>query len=353
MSTAAGLDRGRCAFGIDSVTVGDRTVRIFERERLSLDFGVLTEFVRKGARRRVLVVAPLAGAHPIILRDLIVGLLRHANVAVTDWRDPCHVPTACGAFGLAENIAYVAAMMREMGPGTHVVGVCQGTIPALAAAALLAVEEAGPRSLTLMAGPVDPLANPTRVVLASRAHTPEWFEHHVMRTVPDGFLGSGRRIYPASAQLATLTSYLARHWLFGEVFWKLWDDDGEDPVQFPFSSLVMRLMNLPAELVIDTVRHVFVERALCTGRLMALGRPVNPGEIPRTGLMTVEGENDDIAAPGQTSAAHALCSGIPKNFHRHLLVPKTGHFSLFYGSRWRSIVLPALVRFFRDVEAMA
>jgi poly(3-hydroxybutyrate) depolymerase len=335
------------------VTDGERTIPVFQRERLVLDFGVLTEFVRKGARRRVLVVAPLAGAYPVILRDLVVGLLRHANVAVTDWRDPCHVPTACGDFGLAENIAYVLAMMRAMGPDTHVIGVCQGTVPALAATAMLAAMDSAssPRSLTLMAGPVDPLANPTRVVRASRAHPPEWFERHVMRTVPDGFSGAGRRIYPASAQLATLTNYLARQWLFGEVFWKLWHDDGEDPVRFPFASIVTRLMDLPAELVLDMVRYVFVERALCTGRLLALGCPVLPGQISGTALMTIEGENDDIAAPGQTYAAHRLCTGIPKSLHRHLLVPRSGHFSLFHGSRWRATVLPALLQLFHDTEA--
>jgi poly(3-hydroxybutyrate) depolymerase len=344
---------GRCAFGIESVTIGPRTIPVVEHELLVLDFAVLTEFVRTGARHRVLVVAPLAGAYPVILRDLVVGLLRHANVAITDWRDPCCVPAASGDFGLAENIAYVLAMMREMGPDTHVVGVCQGTIPALAATALLATMDvaAGPHSLTLMAGPVDPLVNPTRVVRAARGHSPEWFERRAMRTVPDGFAGKGRRIYPASAQLTTLTHYLARHWLFGEVFLKLWYDDGEDPVRFPFATLVTRLMNLPAELVLDMMRQVFVERALCTGRLAALGRPVLPGDITRTGLMTIEGENDDIAAPGQTYAAHGICTGIPDNLRRHLSVANTGHFSLFHGSRWRSTVLPALVQFFCDTEA--
>jgi poly(3-hydroxybutyrate) depolymerase len=349
---AIGSRDGRCSFGIDSVTVGDRTFRVVEHERLVLDFGVLTEFVRSGTRRRVLVVAPLAGAYPVLLRDLVVGLLRHSNVAVTDWRDPLYVPLACGDFGLADNIAAVLAMMRALGPDLHVVGVCQGTVTTLAATALLSVIDAAasPRSLTLIAGPIDPLANPTRVALASRAHNPEWLQQNVMCTVGGGFPGAGRQIYPANAQLITLTAYLARHWLSGEIFWKLWRDDGEDPLQFPFSSLVTHLMNLPAELVLDMVRQVFMEPALCNERLQVQGRSACPSEIRRAGLLTVEGEKDDIAAPGQTYAAHALCTGIPKQLHQHLLVPGGGHFSLFHGTRWRSTVLPAVIRFFERTE---
>ena len=244
-------------------------------------------------------------------------------------------------------------MMQAIGPDVHVVGVCQGTVTALAATALLSVIDAAasPRSLTLIAGPIDPIANPTRVALASRAHGRDWLRHHVMRTVGDGFPGTGRQIYPASAQLITLTNYLARHWLSGEIFWKVWQDDGEDPVRFPFSFLITQLMNLPAELVLDTVQHVFVEPALRSGRLQAMGLSVSPSEIYTVGLLTVEGETDDIAAPGQTYAAHALCPGIPKQLRRHLLVPAGGHFSLFHGTRWRSTVLPALIRFFERTEA--
>jgi poly(3-hydroxybutyrate) depolymerase len=347
------LKGGRCPFGIESVTVGNRTFAVAQRDRLALDFGVLTEFVRPGTRRRVLVVAPLAGAYPVLFRDLVLGLLRHARVAITDWRDPAYVPVACGDFGLAENIDYVLAMIRAMGPRTHVVGVCQGTVPALAATALLSAHDgaAAPRSLTLIAGPIDPLANPTRAVLASCAHPPAWLRRNVIRTVPDGLPGRGRPIYPASTQLATLTNYLSRHWLSGEIFWKLWQDDGEDPVRYPFASLVTLLMNLPAEFLLDTVRHVFAEPALCRGCLVIRGRAALPSDIRRTALMTIEGENDDIAAPGQTSAAHALCSGIPERLRRQLLVAKSGHFSLFHGARWRSAVLPALVQFFEESEA--
>jgi poly(3-hydroxybutyrate) depolymerase len=342
---------GRCSFGIDSVTIGDRRIAVVEHERIMLDFGVLTEFVRGGTDRRVLVVAPLGGAYPVLLRDLVLGLLRHANVAVTDWRDPLYVPAATGDFGLAENVVHVLTMMQAIGPEVHVVGVCQGSVTALAAAALLSRIDAAatPQSLTLIAGPIDPLANPTRVVLAARL-SGEWLAHS-MQTVEDGMPGAGRQIYPASAQLITLTTYLTRHWFTGDVFWKIWQDDGEDPFRFPFSRLITQIMNLPAELVLDMAWQVFIEPALCKGWLQVQGQRISPSEIHSFGLLTVEGEKDDIAAPGQTYAGHALCTGIPKQLHRHLLVPSAGHFSLFHGARWRSSVCPALVQFFEDTEA--
>ena len=345
------VNDGRTPFEIDSLRADNRTIRVAQRQRLVFDFGSLTEFVSGAGRRRVLVVAPLAGAYPILFRDVVVGLLRHANVAITDWRDPYYVPKSRGEFGLAENISYVLEMIRAIGPGGHVIGICQGAVSALAATALLSTldEAAAPRSLTLIAGPIDPLANPTRVGLASRAFPPE-FQQNVMRTVPDRFPGRGRRIYPANAQFTALMGYLARHGLLGEVFWKLWQDDGEDPLRFPFSGLLMRLMNLPAELVLDIVKQVFVERQLCTGRLTVRHQSVLPSAIHRTGLMTIEAQNDDIAAPGQTYAAHALCSGIPDKLRRHLLLSGSGHFSLFHGNRWRSGVLPPLLHFLEETE---
>ena len=255
-----------------------------------------------------------------------------------------------GEFGLAENIGYVLEMIRAIGPGGHVIGICQGAVSALAATALLSALDAAaaPRSLTLIAGPIDPLANPTRVGLASRAFPPE-FQQNVMRTVPDRFPGRGRRIYPANAQFTALMGYLARQGLLGEVFWKLWQDDGEDPVRFPFSGLLMRLMNLPAELVLDIVKQVFVERQLCTGRLMVRHQSVLPSAIHRTGLMTIEAQNDDIAAPGKPmqpmhSAAVSRTSFIVTCFSQE---------AALFPVPWEPMalgVLPPLLHFLEETE---
>jgi poly(3-hydroxybutyrate) depolymerase len=344
---------GRHPLGIAASSLGGRSVPIVQRDVIARDFGVITEFAGEVRERRVLLIAPLAGAYPILLRDLVIALLRHATVAVTDWRDPWYIPVCCGSFDLSDNIAYVGDVIRGLGPNLHVVGVCQGVIPALAATALLSARggNAAPCSLTLVAGPVDPLANPTRVVLACRSPTASRIQEAAMETVPDGAPGAGRRIYPGAAQLGTFSSYLARHWLSGEIFWKLMNDDGEDPLGFPFWSLVSQFMNLPAELVRDIVRQVFIEKGLWRGFHLSGGEPILPAEIRRTGLMTIEGENDDIAGPGQTSAAHALCTGLPEHLRRHFLVPGCGHFALIHGARMRSLVVPAIVRFFDDMEA--
>ncbi len=343
---------GRTPFGIDSVRSGAGQVEVKAQDLWAGDFGVLTGFSAGAGSRRVLLVAPLAGAHPLLLRDLVVGLLPEADVMITDWREPFYIPVSCGAFGLADNIAYVVEMLRAAGPDTHVVGVCQGTVTALAATALLSEldKSAAPRTLTLIAGPIDPLANPTRVVQATRSHAPEWFHRHALCTVPGGFPGAGRLIYPSSMQLATFSGYLARHWGSGEIFWKLLCDDGADPLHYPFLRMVTQLMNLPAELVLDTVQSIFVDRLLQAGTLTACGKAVAPAAIRRTALMTVEGEEDDIAAPGQTLAAHDLCTGVPSEARRHLRVPRCGHFGLFHGARLRSTVLPAMLSFFRDAD---
>jgi poly(3-hydroxybutyrate) depolymerase len=344
-------------FGIAAISAGGQTYRVMQRDLLRLPFALLTEFSHAGAsRRRVLVVAPLGGGFALLLRDLVVGLLRHARVAVTDWLDARYVPSDQGAFRFEDNVAYVAAMMRRLGPNLHVIAVCQGAVPALAATALVAAQEpaAAPASVTLMGGPVDPLANPTRVVKSLRAHPLDWFDHTVIATVPRGYPGAGRRVYPASRQLATLTGYIARHAATGgELFWKLNFDDGEDPIRFPLWRLCYSLMDLPAEFFLSNVHHVFQEPALCTGKLRVRGRRVDLAAIRRTAVMTIEGEDDDLAAPGQTRAAHALCASVPDGARRQLVMPNCGHFSLFYGRTWRSRILPEIVEFMRASAALA
>ena len=177
----------------------------------SVRFGVLRGFCRSRAtRRRLLVVAPLAGGYPLVLRDLVVALLRELDeVVVTDWPDSRYVPKSVGAFGLSDNILHVEAMIRKLGPGLHVLGVCQGVVPALAATALLAAagSEAAPLSLTLVGGPVDPMASPSRLVRLLRARPLAWFEENMIEEVDDAYPGRGRRIYSRSHQLETFSAY--------------------------------------------------------------------------------------------------------------------------------------------------
>jgi poly(3-hydroxybutyrate) depolymerase len=347
--------RARRAFHISSVLLAEREIPISEHRPLELPFADLLTFsCLEADRRPILVIAPLAGAFPVLLRDLVLGLLRHrATVAVTDWFDACFVPKAAGRFGLEDNISYVLHMTRTLGSNPHIVAVCQGVIPALAATALLSANEpeAAPCSLTLVAGPIDPLANPTRAVRLARSHPLSWFERNVIETVPSGYPGEGRRVYPKALQLRTLTAYIARHTAEGrELFWKLMNDDGADPVGFPFWSLMLSLMDLPAEFFLEHIRSVFHNQDLSRGTLQVGGARIDLRAIQRTALMTLEGEEDDIAGPGQTQAAHALCPAIPAKNHEHVAVPRSGHFSLFHGAICRSRVVPEMAQFMMRAE---
>ena len=337
-------------FGISSLDDGGNACPVAESRVGSFRFGVLRRFSCEGAtlrRRKVLVVAPLAGGYPILLRDLVVALVRElGEVAVTDWPDARYVPKSVGDFGLDDNILHVEAMLRALGPGVHVVAVCQGVVPALAAAALLSAanDEAAPLSISLLGGPVDPLANPSRVVQLLRQRPLGWFEGNVIEEVDDLYPGRGRRVYPRTQQFTTFASYTLRHVAEGrELFWKLLVDDGEDPIRHPFMSLCWPLMDVPAELFLGTVSEVYQRASLAAGKLRVAGRRVDPGRIEHAGLATIEGEEDDIAAPGQTNAAHELCPHVPGDLRRRLLLPGSGHFSLFHGEKARKVVVPAIV----------
>jgi poly(3-hydroxybutyrate) depolymerase len=192
--------------------------------------------------------------------------------------------------------------------------VCQAAVPALVATAYLSEisKPLAPRTLVLMAAPVDPSNNPTRVVRLIRARSLSWYERNVISSVPPPHRGQDRLVYPGSLQLLGLWAHLARHiWERGELLGKMLHDDGNNPLRFPFLDLYSTLMDIPAEVFLDTVRHIYQERSAWMGKLTARGRHVDFAAIRSTALMTVEGEDDDIAAPGQTRRAHDLCPAVP------------------------------------------
>ncbi|WP_158304375.1 polyhydroxyalkanoate depolymerase [Beijerinckia indica] len=297
----------------------------------------------------ILVIAPLAGAFPVLLRDLVISLLRETEqVAVADWFDVRYLPLSRGRFGFDENISSIVDMIRLLGPDVNVIGVCQGVVSALAATAYLSAREpySAPRSAVLIGGPVDPLANPTAVVQRLRSHSLEWLRKNAIVRVPEGVPGEGRLVYPKMTQLATFTSYLMRHCLEGkELYWKLFADDGEDPLHFPFLSLATQLMDLPAEHFLENIRCIFHDRDLVSGTFFFANTRIDLQAIKNTALMTMEGERDDIAAPGQTQAAQELCRSIPSAKRRHILIEGCGHFSLFHGHICRTRVVPEIMGF--------
>jgi poly(3-hydroxybutyrate) depolymerase len=347
----AGADQpARLSLEIDTIGFPGEQIGVVSEDVLQTPFCALTRLVRSDRKRlpKVLVVAPLSGHFPILLRDLIIGLLPRHEVYLSDWVNARYVPKSWGPFDLSANISWVIEMIEWLGPGMNVVALCQAAVPALIATAHLAEKSAGaaPRSLVLVAAPIDPALHPTRVARLIRSRPHSWYEHQVIAPVEAVYPGNGRLVYPASIQLAGLQAYFTRHVLqSGELLGKFLRDDGCDPKRFPFMDLYSALMDLPAEIFLDIVRHIYQECSLWKGGLRARGEPVSFAAMMSTALMTVEGEYDDIAAPGQTRRAHDLCRSVPDARRRQLLVPGCGHFSLFHGDIWRARVLPELSAF--------
>ncbi len=343
------------SFDLRSVDPGGRAVPVPERAVLSRPFGRLVRFERPAGRAlpRILLVAPLSGNFPILLRDTVGALLAEHDVYLTDWTDAREVPPQDGPFGLDDNIGYTVDFLRHLGPGTHLIGLCQSVIPSLAATAVLAAADdpAEPLSLTLIAGPVDSRIQQTRVARLIADRPLAWFERNVLTPVPAPWPGRGRPVYPAAVQRRGFLMYLTRHLAAGrELHRKVLFDDGDDPQRHPFLSLYLTLMDLPAEVFLDTMKLVFHEAALAQGRLTWRGQPGDLAAIRRAALLTVEGERDDIVAPGQTHAAQALCRSVPAERRRHHLQMGVGHFGTFHGVAWRHTILPRLTDFMRASE---
>ncbi|MDI4664852.1 hypothetical protein K9U40_11000 [Xanthobacter autotrophicus] len=325
-----------------------------------LPFGQMRSFARSGPDglgrgRRVLVVAPIAGAYPFLMRDLIVALLGIADtVAVTDWPNARYVPVSAGRFGFAENCMETAQMARALAGddgGVHMVGVCQGALPAFAAACLLAAAGLPPASLSLIGGPIDPSRNPTRLWRVLQERSLEALERQVIETVSSAFPGAGRRIFPAWRQIDAFALYLWRQSLSGgDLPFRLAFDDGDDPLRFPLARLCWNMMDVAGEFFMENVATVFRENALARDRLTIANQAVRGEALTTTALLTIEGEMDDISARTQTEAAHDLCVNIPAGLKRQVVVPNAGHFTLFYGRRMREIVLPALAEVMAAAE---
>jgi poly(3-hydroxybutyrate) depolymerase len=321
-----------------------------ERSMAFWPFCTLLSFTAaRKPRAKVLIVTPLSGHYAFITREMVIGLLPRADVHVTGWLDASRVPASAGDFGFDENIAYIRSACRLLAPGLHVIALCQGVVPALASAALLAGDGDSaslPRSLILTGGPADPLASPARVGELLRQRPLDWFRQNVLDEVPDPMPGSGRMVYPAFRQAAALQAYLFRHLSTGGELWrKVVHDDGLDPVRYPFLEMFNALMDLPARYFLENIERVFQRRCIWEEGLYWRGRKADFTGLRQIALMTVEGAHDDIAVPGQTSAAHRLCPGIPDTRRASAVVPEAGHFSLFHGSIWRRSVLPEIEAF--------
>jgi polyhydroxyalkanoate depolymerase len=341
------LTHERPAYGIDKVAIGNREVEIREVPAHVTPFGTLLHFEKdiEATQPRVLLVAPMSGHFATLLRGTVRTLLPEHDVYITDWHNARDVSIWQGRFDFDAFIEHIITFIEVVGEGAHVIAVCQPCPAVLAAAALMAEEghPAQPRSLTLMAGPVDCRVNPTKVNELATSRPIEWFERNLVTGVPWRYPGAMRLVYPGFLQLAAFMSmnidrHLKAHTDLFDHLVKGEHDKAQAIVTFYDEYLAV--MDLPAEFYLDTVRLVFQEHALARGGLEFRGRRVDQGAIRRTALLTVEGEKDDICSVGQTLAAHDLCSRLRPYLKRHHMQAGVGHYGVFNGGRWASQIYP-------------
>jgi poly(3-hydroxybutyrate) depolymerase len=339
----------RRPFAIESVEVAGRRVAVHEEAVSGSPFGTLLRFAKTPYvdQPRVLLLAPLSGHFATLLRDTVRTMLPDHDVYISDWHNCRDVPLAQGAFGLDEYVAHVIDFLREIGPGGHLVAVCQPVVQALAATAVMAATDdpCQPSSLTLMAGPIDGRVNPTAVNDLANKHPIEWFERNLIAQVPQRYPGAGRRVYPGFLQLTAFMAMNAgRHAAaFANLFADLVAQDHAEAAKAEeFYREYFAVLDLAAEFYLETVQQVFQEHRLARGQLYWRGERVDPAAIRRTALLTVEGEYDDICGIGQTAAAQDLCTKIPLARRSHHLQAGAGHYGVFSGRRWRRDVYPVV-----------
>lgn len=346
----ARLTHERPSFGLTSVEVAGSSQEVSEETVTATPFASLLRFSlasEHGRRPRVLLVTALAGHFSTLLRNTIRSMVSDHEVYVVDWHNARDIPLDAGPFGLDEYIDHLIAFLEHIGPGAHAVAVCQPCPATLAATSVMAASgnPAQPRSMTLMAGPIDTRVNPTRVNDLAHSLPLAWFERNVITTVPRRYLGSGRQVYPGFVQISAFMSMNIPRHITQHL--KLYDDlvhgrSGAAKTIKDFYDEYFTVLDMPAEFYLETVDKIFQRHLLPKGQLTWRGQPVDPSAITRTALLTVEGEEDDICGAGQTMAAQTLCSNLRSNRKLHHLQPRVGHYGVFSGSRWEQSIYPVV-----------
>ncbi|MEM8936384.1 MAG: polyhydroxyalkanoate depolymerase [Pseudomonadota bacterium] len=375
-STAAALDvfenvvrrYPKPQWDLDSVEVNGKTVPITATTTSRRSFCNLVHFERdpdalKAARGgkttrdpAVLIVAPVSGHFATLLRGTVEAMLADHEVYITDWIDARNVPVALGRFDLNDYIDYLIGFLTELGPGAHGVAVCQPGPALLSAAAIMAEHDdhMRPATITLMGSPIDTRRSPTVPNLLSKERPLEWFKQNMIYTVPPPYAGAMRRVYPGFVQLYSFLSmnsdrHLNAHY---DYFQHLVDGDGDNAEKHrSFYDEYLSVMDMTEEFYVQTISEVFQKHSLAEGSFMHRGMRVKPEKITDIGLLTVEGENDDISGIGQTQAAHDLCTNIPSEMKEDYVQPGVGHYGVFNGSRWRTEIQPKVAKFIRQHHA--
>jgi poly(3-hydroxybutyrate) depolymerase len=336
-------------FKIGSVVSGGRDCAVTEEVAMELPFGQLRHFVKDtdAVQPKVLVVAQLSGHFATLLRNTVEVLLRDHDVYVTDWINARDVPLSDGPFGVEDYVEYLIRFMEHLGPGCNVLAVCQPCVQTLIAVSVMSEENnpATPRTMTLMAGPIDVRESPTEVNALANDNPLSWFEKNVMATVPARYPGAGRRVYPGFVQLtAFLSMNMERH---RNQHQRLYDllaaGEVEEAAKIKdFYDEYFAVLDLAGEFYLETIDRIFQRAELAKGEFMYRGKLVDPGAIRKTALLTVEGGRDDICALGQTTAAHDLCRSLRPHLKRHHLQANVGHYGVFSGRRWEKEIYPVV-----------
>ncbi|HEX8192370.1 MAG TPA: polyhydroxyalkanoate depolymerase [Allosphingosinicella sp.] len=345
----ASAPRGKPEFGLETTIVDGRVVQVDEDIVLRKPFGQLKRFRRIGVEGgpRLLIVAPMSGHYATLLRGTVERMLPRHDVYITDWRDAKLVPTEAGRFDLDDYVDYLIEFLEHIGPGAHMLAVCQPSVPAYAAAALMSADKhpARPKTLTLMGGPVDTREAPTAVNSLATERPHSWFQQNVIATVPYPHPGAGRRVYPGFLQLAgfmtmNLGSHLNSHW---ELFKHLVAGDGESADSTKdFYDEYRAVCDMTAEFYLQTIDVVFQRHLLPKGEMTHRGRKVDPAAIKDIALLAIEGERDDISGMGQTKAALKISRGLPAAMKHYHLAQGVGHYGIFNGSKWRERIAPVV-----------
>jgi poly(3-hydroxybutyrate) depolymerase len=350
----ASAPRGKPAFGFTSTRIDGRDVVVTEEIVLQKPFGQLKRFKREGVEGgpKLLIVAPMSGHYATLLRGTVERMMPTADVYITDWRDAKLVPLSDGVFDLDSYVDYIIEFLEAIGPnagagGTHMLAVCQPSVPCYAAVALMNADKnpALPKTLTMMGGPVDTRMAPTAVNTLATERPFSWFEQNVIATVPMGYPGAGRKVYPGFLQLAgfmsmNLGNHMVSHW---EMFKHLvqGDDEGADATK-DFYEEYRSVCDMTAEFYLQTIDVVFQDHALPKGTMTHRGRRVDPAAIRDVAILAVEGERDDISGLGQTKAALDIATSLDAKKKKYLIAEGAGHYGIFNGSKWRDKIAPVV-----------
>ena len=344
-------------FGITEVKVGAKTVAIKEEVVSTKPFCRLLHFKKEGniKQPRMLIVAPMSGHHATLLRGTVEALLPQLDVYITDWIDARNVAMYHGDFSLEDYITYTIDFTKELGPDVHLLAVCQPSVPVMIAAAVMneRKDPCTPKSMTLIGGPIDTRINPTKVNEMAATKPLSWFESNVITRVPFNYPGFMRRVYPGFIQLSgfmqlNLDRHINAH---KDLFKHLVAGDGDSAASHrKFYDEYLAVSDLPATFYLDCIDSVFQRHLLPKGEFVYKGKKVKPEAITQTGLLTLEGELDDISGVGQTKAAQTLCTNLPAGKRKHYMQMGVGHYGIFNGKKFREFVVPIIVDFVGKME---